>query len=137
MNLDREQFQRVVVNLVDNAAEAMQDSLVKELYIATQPGAAETVELVFADSGCELLMGEAKFTAPKAFRVTLVSGGERMLDGDRVFLSVGSRASIPSVRRSTAKDGAMLGPAVLAIQRYVLDLQVIAVANMRHQLSIR
>ena len=52
MNVDREQFQRVVVNLVDNAAEAMQDSLVKTLYIATQPGAAETVELVVADSGC-------------------------------------------------------------------------------------
>ncbi len=52
VNLDREQFQRVVVNLVDNAAEAMQDSLVKKLYIATQPGAAETVELVVADSGC-------------------------------------------------------------------------------------
>ena len=52
MNLDREQFERAVVNLVDNAAEAMQDSLVKKLYIATQPGAAETVELVVADSGC-------------------------------------------------------------------------------------
>jgi len=51
VNLDREQFQRVVVNLVDNAAEAMQESLVKKLYIATQPGAAETVELVVADSG--------------------------------------------------------------------------------------
>jgi two-component system, NtrC family, nitrogen regulation sensor histidine kinase NtrY len=51
VNVDREQFQRVVVNLVDNAAEAMQDSLVKTLYIATQPGAAETVELVVADSG--------------------------------------------------------------------------------------
>ena len=52
VNLDREQFQRVVVNLVDNAAEAMQDSLVKQLYIATQPGTAESVELVVADSGC-------------------------------------------------------------------------------------
>jgi two-component system, NtrC family, nitrogen regulation sensor histidine kinase NtrY len=52
VNLDREQFQRVVVNLVDNAAEAMQDSLVKNLYVATQPGAAESVELVVADSGC-------------------------------------------------------------------------------------
>jgi PAS domain S-box-containing protein len=51
LNLDREQFQRVVVNMVDNAAEAMQDSLVKELFIATQTGAAETVELVIADSG--------------------------------------------------------------------------------------
>ena len=51
VNLDREQFQRVVVNLVDNAAEAMQDSLVKTLYVVTQPGAAESVELVVADSG--------------------------------------------------------------------------------------
>ena len=51
VNIDRGQFQRVVVNLIDNAAEAMQDSLVKELYIATQHGAAETVELIIADSG--------------------------------------------------------------------------------------
>ena len=52
VNLDPEQFQRVVVNLVDNAAEAMQDSLVKNLDVSTQVGAAETVELVVADSGC-------------------------------------------------------------------------------------
>jgi len=51
VNLDPDQFQRVVVNLVDNAAEAMQQSLVKELFIATQQGTAETVELVVADSG--------------------------------------------------------------------------------------
>jgi PAS domain S-box-containing protein len=51
VNVDREQFQRVVVNLVDNAAEAMQDSLVKTLYIATQPGVADMVEVVVADSG--------------------------------------------------------------------------------------
>ncbi len=52
VNLDPEQFQRVVINLVDNAAEAMQDALVKNLYIATQAGSADTVELVVADSGC-------------------------------------------------------------------------------------
>ncbi len=51
VNLDREQFRRVVVNLVDNAAEAMQDSLVKDLCIATQPAGAEMVELVVADTG--------------------------------------------------------------------------------------
>src|SRR6185436_2082187 len=28
------------------------DSLVRKLYVATQPGAADTVELVVADSGC-------------------------------------------------------------------------------------
>src|SRR5258708_23910685 len=50
VNVDREQFQRVVVNLVDNAAEAMQDALVKTLYIATQPGPAETVEVSVDDS---------------------------------------------------------------------------------------
>ena len=52
VNIDRDQFQRVVVNLVDNAAEAMQDSLVKRLLITTQAGAAESVELVISDTGC-------------------------------------------------------------------------------------
>lgn len=50
--VDAEQIKRMVVNLVDNAAEAMQNSLVKELEITTQPGATDTVELVVADSGC-------------------------------------------------------------------------------------
>jgi PAS domain S-box-containing protein len=52
VSLDREQFKRVVVNLVDNAAEAMQDSLVKRLFISTSATVAETVELVVADTGC-------------------------------------------------------------------------------------
>jgi signal transduction histidine kinase len=30
----------------------MQDSLIRELHITTQPGAAETVELVVEDTGC-------------------------------------------------------------------------------------
>src|SRR5207249_4136247 len=50
--VDPEQFKRVVVNLVDNAAEAMQNSLVKELLISTQAGSGDTVELVVADTGC-------------------------------------------------------------------------------------
>ncbi len=51
VNLDREQFRRVVVNLVDNAAEAMQDALVKELSVSTRAATAETIELVVADTG--------------------------------------------------------------------------------------
>jgi two-component system, NtrC family, nitrogen regulation sensor histidine kinase NtrY len=39
------------VNLVDNAAEAMQESLVKHLYVATRSTAADVVELIIADSG--------------------------------------------------------------------------------------
>jgi len=52
VRVDREQFKRVVVNLVDNAAEAMQDSLIKRLYIATRETNADSVELVVADTGC-------------------------------------------------------------------------------------
>jgi PAS domain S-box-containing protein len=50
--VDREQFKRVIVNLVDNAAEAMQESLVKRLYIGTRFMEADSVELVIADTGC-------------------------------------------------------------------------------------
>jgi nitrogen fixation/metabolism regulation signal transduction histidine kinase len=52
VQVDRDQFKRVVVNLVDNAAEAMQDSLVKRLYIGTRSTGADAVELIIADTGC-------------------------------------------------------------------------------------
>jgi PAS domain S-box-containing protein len=52
VNIDREQFKRVVVNLVDNAADAMQDSPVRQLYVATRSGPAESLELIVADTGC-------------------------------------------------------------------------------------
>jgi two-component system nitrogen regulation sensor histidine kinase NtrY len=51
INGDAEQLKRVVVNLVDNAAEAMQDSLVRRLFVSTQDLGNETVELVVSDSG--------------------------------------------------------------------------------------
>jgi nitrogen fixation/metabolism regulation signal transduction histidine kinase len=56
--VDPEQFKRVVVNLVDNAAEAMQDSPLKMLNVTTRPGIAETVEIEFADSGCGITPDE-------------------------------------------------------------------------------
>jgi nitrogen fixation/metabolism regulation signal transduction histidine kinase len=52
VNLDPEQFKRVVVNLVDNAAEAMRDSLVKRLLVATRSTGPDAVELLVADTGC-------------------------------------------------------------------------------------
>jgi len=52
VRIDREQFKRVVVNLVDNAAEAMQESPLKRLYITTRLTEADSVELVIADTGC-------------------------------------------------------------------------------------
>jgi two-component system, NtrC family, nitrogen regulation sensor histidine kinase NtrY len=52
VNVDPEQFKRVVVNLVDNAAEAMRESPVKRLLVATHVTAGDSVELLVADTGC-------------------------------------------------------------------------------------
>jgi PAS domain S-box-containing protein len=51
VNVDPEQFKRVIVNLVDNAAEAMQDSPVRKLYINTRAVSPDAVELDIADTG--------------------------------------------------------------------------------------
>ncbi|MBV8867078.1 MAG: HAMP domain-containing protein [Acidobacteriaceae bacterium] len=50
--LDREQIKRVIVNLVDNAAEAMKDSPVRRLRIATAHSSPDLVELSVTDTGC-------------------------------------------------------------------------------------
>jgi nitrogen fixation/metabolism regulation signal transduction histidine kinase len=56
VQLDPEQFKRVVVNLVDNAAEAMHDAPVKRLLIRTSASqdasSPESLELLVADTGC-------------------------------------------------------------------------------------
>jgi pyruvate/2-oxoglutarate dehydrogenase complex dihydrolipoamide dehydrogenase (E3) component len=51
----------------------------------------------FQASGAELVMGEARFTESKTVQVTLNDGGTRTLQGERVFLNVGTRASVPDV----------------------------------------
>ena len=48
-------------------------------------------------TGAELIMGEAKFTSSKTLDVRLNDGGARTLTGERIFLNLGTHASIPSV----------------------------------------
>ena len=48
-------------------------------------------------SGAELIMGEARFIAPRTVEVGMRDGGRRTISGDRVFLDLGSRAAIPEV----------------------------------------
>lgn len=49
---DPDAMRRAIANLVDNAAEALQDSLVKEIYISTNVvETREAVEIVVADTG--------------------------------------------------------------------------------------
>ena len=47
-----EQFKRALVNLIDNAAEAMSESPVRELLVETRAAPGETVEVEIADTGC-------------------------------------------------------------------------------------
>ena len=51
----------------------------------------------FKSTGADLIKGEARFIAPKTVEVRLNDGGSRKITGDRVFLDLGSRATIPEV----------------------------------------
>jgi pyruvate/2-oxoglutarate dehydrogenase complex dihydrolipoamide dehydrogenase (E3) component len=48
-------------------------------------------------SGAELIYGVARFVAPRTVEIELRDGGTRTIQGDRVFLDLGSRAAIPQV----------------------------------------
>src|SRR5438128_2582246 len=51
---------------------------------------------LYRQSGAELIMGDGRFVAPKTLEVRLRDGGgTRVLRGERVFLNVGTRATIP------------------------------------------
>ena len=46
-------------------------------------------------SGAELIMGEGTFVGPRTLHVSLSDGGERTLTAEKVFVNVGSHATIP------------------------------------------
>ena len=49
----------------------------------------------FRAAGDELIFGEGTFVAPRTVNVALRDGGERTLTADRVFVNVGTHATIP------------------------------------------
>ena len=48
-------------------------------------------------AGDELIFGDGTFIAPRTVQVALRDGGERTLTADRVFVNVGSHATIPDI----------------------------------------
>jgi pyruvate/2-oxoglutarate dehydrogenase complex dihydrolipoamide dehydrogenase (E3) component len=48
-------------------------------------------------SGAELILGQGTFVGPRTLQVALNEGGERTLAADRVFLNLGSHATIPGI----------------------------------------
>jgi pyruvate/2-oxoglutarate dehydrogenase complex dihydrolipoamide dehydrogenase (E3) component len=53
--------------------------------------------MMFETSGAELTIGEARFVEPLTVAVAGEDGSTRTLRGERVFLAVGTRASLPNV----------------------------------------
>ncbi len=51
----------------------------------------------YRSSGAELVIGEGRFIAPKTVEVRMKDRTTRILEGEQVFLNVGTRASIPDV----------------------------------------
>jgi pyruvate/2-oxoglutarate dehydrogenase complex dihydrolipoamide dehydrogenase (E3) component len=57
----------------------------------------------FKASGAELIMGSAKFTGPKTLEVFLNEGGTRVVQGEKIVIGAGTRATIadiPGLRES-------------------------------------
>jgi pyruvate/2-oxoglutarate dehydrogenase complex dihydrolipoamide dehydrogenase (E3) component len=52
---------------------------------------------LYRASGTELIMGAGRFVAPKTLEVRLNDGGTRVLTGQRVFLNLGTHATIPPI----------------------------------------
>ena len=51
----------------------------------------------FAADGIEFILGEGRFVGPKTIEVRLPQGGTRRLEGERVFLNLGTHAAIPDI----------------------------------------
>src|SRR5262245_579394 len=51
----------------------------------------------YRTSGAELIMGTGRFVAQKTLEVRLNDGGTRVLVGEKVFLNVGTRPTIPPI----------------------------------------
>jgi pyruvate/2-oxoglutarate dehydrogenase complex dihydrolipoamide dehydrogenase (E3) component len=56
-------------------------------------------------SGAELIMGEARFVSPRTVSISLNDHGARVIAGGRVFLNVGTRASLPAVPGAATRFG--------------------------------
>jgi pyruvate/2-oxoglutarate dehydrogenase complex dihydrolipoamide dehydrogenase (E3) component len=79
---------------------------------------------LYKASGAELIMGAGRFVAPKTLEVRLNDGGTRLLAGDRVFLNVGTRATIPAIP-GLADAGPLTNIELLEIDRLPEHLVVL------------
>lgn len=114
VHVDAEQFRGVVVNLVDNAAEAMQESAEKRLYIATRPTEADSIELIVADTGC----GVSREDKEKLFLPYFSTKGR----GTGLGLAIVHRVLSDHDASIRVEDNSPVGA------RFIIDVPALAVA---------
>ena len=51
----------------------------------------------FSANGIEFILGDGCFVAPRTIEVRLVAGGTRRFEAERVFLDLGTRATLPAI----------------------------------------
>jgi pyruvate/2-oxoglutarate dehydrogenase complex dihydrolipoamide dehydrogenase (E3) component len=78
----------------------------------------------YKESGAELIMGAGRFVAAKTLEVRLNDGGTRVVTGDRVFLNLGTHATIPPIS-GLAEAGPLTHIEVLDMRRLPEDLLVL------------
>jgi pyruvate/2-oxoglutarate dehydrogenase complex dihydrolipoamide dehydrogenase (E3) component len=74
-------------------------------------------------SGAELIMGQARFTGPRTVDVELAGAGTRRISGDRVFLNLGTHATLPELP-GLAEAGPMTHVGLLDLDRLPQHLVV-------------
>jgi pyruvate/2-oxoglutarate dehydrogenase complex dihydrolipoamide dehydrogenase (E3) component len=79
---------------------------------------------LYRKSGAELIMGDGRFVAPKTLEVRLRDGGTRVLTGERVFLNLGTHATIPPVA-GLADAGPLTNIELLELDRLPAHLVVL------------
>ena len=72
-------------------------------------------------------MGDARFVAPKTVEVKLNDGGTRQLSGERVFLNLGTRPSMPPI--PGLADAAMRNIELLELDRVPEHMVVLIVSR--------
>ena len=85
-------------------------------------------------SGAELIYGIARFVARRTVEIELRDGGTRTIQGDRVFLDLGSRAAIPHVP-GLAEATPMTHVEALELDRLPRDLIVLGGGYVGLELS--
>jgi two-component system, NtrC family, nitrogen regulation sensor histidine kinase NtrY len=121
--VDREQFKRVVVNLVDNAAEAMQDALVKRLYIGTRLAEDDLAEIIIADTGS----GVSREDKEKLFLPYFSTKGR----GTGLGLAIVNRILADHEARIRVEDNVPLGT------RFIVELPIRTVAEIEARAEAR